>query len=54
MRIRFALSLCAVVFVSGLPGRAKAQGPQVIEYRVLATNKTSAWLRDVTSAQSKL
>jgi hypothetical protein len=50
MRIRFALALCAVVFVSALPRPAEAQKPPVVEYRVLATSKTSTMQKEMQEA----
>jgi hypothetical protein len=50
MRIPSALAFCAVVFVCGLPHLAEAQKPPVIEYRVLATNKTSTMQKEMQEA----
>jgi hypothetical protein len=50
MRVRFALALCAVVLVSSLPRLAEAQKPPVVEYRVLATSKTSTMQKEMQEA----
>lgn len=50
MRIRLALALCAMVFVSGLSRLAEAQKPVVIGYRVLATSKTSTMQKEMQEA----
>jgi hypothetical protein len=50
MRMSCALALCAVVFVCGLTSFAEAQKPPVIEYRVLATNKTSTMQKEMQEA----
>ena len=50
MRIHFALSLCAAAFVSGLPCPAEAQAPPAVQYRVLATSKTSTMEKEMQKA----
>ena len=50
MRIPPALALGAVVFACGLPSLAEAQKPPVIDYRVLATNKTSTMEKEMQEA----
>jgi hypothetical protein len=50
MRMSSAVALCAVVLVCGLARVAEAQKVPVIEYRVLATNKTSTMEKEMQEA----
>lgn len=50
MRNRIALAFCAAAVVSGLPFPAEAQKPVAVEYRVLATNKTSTMQKEMQEA----
>jgi len=50
VKIRFGLALCAVVLVCALPSSAGAQAPAAIEYRVLATSKTSTMQKEMQDA----
>jgi ABC-type sugar transport system substrate-binding protein len=50
MKIRFALALCAVVLMCALPSSAHAQAPVGVEYRVLATSKTSSMQKEMQEA----
>jgi hypothetical protein len=50
MRIPLALALGGALFVCALPRPAEAQKPSVIEYRVLATNKTSTMEKEMQEA----
>lgn len=46
----FALALCGVLLVCAVPSSAAAQKPETIEYRVLATNKTSSMQKEMQEA----
>lgn len=50
MKIRFALAPCAVVLTAALAGPSHAQAPAAIEYRVLATSKTSTMQKEMREA----
>jgi hypothetical protein len=50
MKTPLALALCGALFVCSLPRPAEAQKPSVIEYRVLATNKTSTMEKEMQEA----
>jgi hypothetical protein len=50
MMIHFALALCAAAFVSDLPRPAEVQAPPVVQYRVLATSKTSTMEKEMQEA----
>lgn len=50
MKIRFVLALCAAVLSCALPNTAYAQAPAEIEYRVLATSKTSTMQKEMQEA----
>lgn len=46
----FSVALCAVVLTSVLPSSARAQTPIAVEYRVLATSKTSSMQKEMQEA----
>jgi hypothetical protein len=50
MKIRLVLAICASLLVSGLDAPALAQTPASVEYRVLATNKTSTMQKEMQEA----
>jgi hypothetical protein len=50
MKFRLAVTLCVLMFVSALPCTAQAQKPPVVEYRVLATSKTSTMQKEMEEA----
>lgn len=50
MHVRFVLAFCAALLVSNLFDRATAQKPSAVEYRVLATNKTSTMQKEMQEA----
>lgn len=50
VKIRLALAFCAVVSVCAVPSPAEAQKPATVEYRVLATNKTSTMQKEMQEA----
>lgn len=50
MKIRFVPALCAAVLLCALPNVAHAQAAAEIEYRVLATSKTSTMQKEMQEA----
>ena len=50
MKIRFSLALCAIALTCALPSSAGAQAPAAVEYRVLATSKTSTMQKEMQEA----
>jgi hypothetical protein len=50
MSNRLGLALCAVTIVCSLPCAAEAQKPPAVEYRVLATSKTSTMQKEMQEA----
>ncbi len=46
----FVLALCGVLLVCAVPKSAAAQKPEAVEYRVLATNKTSSMQKEMQEA----
>jgi len=54
MKTPLARALGAVVFVCVLPRPAEAQKPPVIEYLVLATNRTSTMEKEVQEGGSEV
>lgn len=52
MRIRFAPAVSAAILVACLNTPSSAQKPATVEYRVLATNKTSTMQKEMQEAAS--
>jgi hypothetical protein len=50
MSNRLGLALCALTVVCSVPRPAEAQKPATVEYRVLATNKTSTMQKEMQEA----